>query len=239
MEQNDDSAKRDVSGEDFRRLEIVSDLGVKFVQTILTFTLQQVSLLQSRLQLVRQAASPTLVRNISTHATKMDFAGFPPAKLGNIKGLPHYLSAWIERRRLRRDIRAYGMPIVDVHIATYARDADPAREISNLMESGYRMASLFELLCFIYGNSSLLGNDDEFITLKVRWKGRGVKRRAVKTAHCISRSPKGVLVYKTHGFESMLNRRAHDDDPTLLHFVVMDAKSSTCSDTDKQPPSES
>jgi hypothetical protein len=222
-----------------RALEIISELGRECLGLVENLSLEENEFLKRRLQLARQAASPTFKRNISTHRTRLDYSG-QPAKLGNIKGIPQLGRAWLKKWRQRKEIRAIGTRIVDVHIVTFDEGNEIAGDVTYLQSHQYRMTSLFELLCFVDDNPALVGHNDVLITLEEVTTGEGPKQRTAMYAHCINRSPKDELIYKMHDLRTLLEKQGKEEKPPLLHYVVMDAEDENNAESgvDPEPPSD-
>jgi hypothetical protein len=204
-----------------RLIEIISDLGLEFLGLTQKLDLQQAAFLRRRLQIARQAASPTFRRSITTHRTTLDYSGWP-ARLGNIKSLAPLARAWLEKRRQQKG-RKIGIETVDIHVVTFEDDGDIAHHVRFLNQHGYRMTTLFELLCFVSSNPTIVGRNDALVSLGEAFPGK--KRLGAPTnAHCISRSPKNEIVYRSRPLQSLLREHTEGEPHPLLHFVVMDAE---------------
>jgi hypothetical protein len=204
-----------------RLIEVISDLGLDFLSSIQKLDLPQAEFLKRRLQIARQAASPTFRRSVITHRTTLDYSG-SPARLGSIKSFAPLARAWLEKRRQQKD-RKIGLETVDIHVVTFEDDGDVANHIRFLERHRYRMTTLFELLCFVSGNSTIVGRNDALVSLKEAPPGK--KRIGTPTnAHCISRSPKNEIIYRSRPLQLLLREHAENELHPLLHFVVMDAE---------------
>lgn len=224
-------------------IDIISELGLEFLELSQSLNLEQALFLKRRLQLARQAASPTFDRCISTHTTKLDYA-HQPAKIGNVQGMRAMLQTRFERWRQRKEKKIIGVRIVEIHIVTFAETRLMSDNIGFLRNEGFRMTSLHELLCFVNDHPLLVGSNDILITLEDDAVEKGSKPRIETYAHCIGRNAKGELVYKLQHIRAFLDEQVHSAEDRmklpLLHFVVMDAeKQPVETDGYVQPPSYS
>ncbi len=238
MDQKGDDAIGKHMADQIRAIELVSQLGREFLGLIQELPPEQNEFLSRRMQLARQAASPTFVRNISTHRTRLDYSGLP-AKLGSIKGLKRMFRAWREKRRERRDMRNLGIRLVEVHIVTPAEARDITSDLVFLQKRRYRMTTLFELLCFIDSNPSIVGHNDMLITLEDEAPGEGSKHHIETFAHCIRRSSKGDLIY-SYITPQRIQSLPEDGTRPVFHYVVMDAEDENDAESgDPEAPSDS
>jgi hypothetical protein len=134
-------------------------------------------------------------------------------------------------------MRGLGIRLVNVHIATFAESHDTVSNLAFLQKRGYRMTTLFELLCFIDSNSDIVGHNDVLVTIEDHARDDGSKPCIETYAHCVRRSPKGSLVYKLYDLRKLLQEQ-RNENPPLLHFIVMDAESPDVeADCAPEPPS--